>query len=202
MATTTRNLTGLIACGGQSSRMGSDKFLLQYYDKPQCYHLVDMLKPFCDNVYLSCNPTQSGLLQPGSPIIEDLLAFSGMGPMASLLSAITLFPENRFLLIGCDYPYLAASDISAFLHEIVETTRLASFFNRNTNLYEPLLSYYSPRSFPALLSQYRQSQYSLRRFLESNHAMKFFPLNEASMTSVDDQPGYLQAVNSIQARGF
>ncbi|MBK8495728.1 MAG: NTP transferase domain-containing protein [Chitinophagaceae bacterium] len=40
------NTYGLVLCGGNSSRMGTDKSMLQYYDKPQRYHVYDMLLPF------------------------------------------------------------------------------------------------------------------------------------------------------------
>src|SRR5690606_41979109 len=47
-------LNGLILAGGKSSRMGRDKSLIVFHDQPQRDHLFNILKRFCNEVYLSC----------------------------------------------------------------------------------------------------------------------------------------------------
>jgi nucleoside-triphosphatase THEP1 len=57
-ASTAKPITGLVLCGGQSVRMGSDKAFLEYHGKPQCYHLYDELQTIYNNVFISCNESQ------------------------------------------------------------------------------------------------------------------------------------------------
>src|SRR5690242_8452653 len=108
------NTYGIVLCGGQSSRMGKDKSLISYYNKPQRYHVYDMLQPFCEKVIISCNEKQSGGIEKEYDILADHDSYSGIGPMAALLTAFTNFPEKNILLVGCDYPFLTAASLRSF----------------------------------------------------------------------------------------
>ncbi len=179
------NLYGLIACGGKSSRMGQDKSMLLYYDMPQCYQLYEMLVPFCEKVFISCNETQAAKTEPGYPLIIDLPSYKNTGPMAALLSAFALYPKNDFLLIGCDYPFLTKKEISDFLHTFQRNEMAAAFFNPASSMYEPLLGYYNQRSAIDLLEMEANNEYSLQHFLRKINAAKFFPSNIQVIQSVD-----------------
>ena len=132
---------GLVVCGGQSSRMGTDKSLLLYHDKPQRYHLYDMLQPFCENVYISCNKEQAMNMEPGYDLLPDHPSYSNIGPMAALLSAFKEFPQKNILFIGCDYPFLNVVDLRLFAG-YCHTDTAISFYNEKENIYEPLLAWY------------------------------------------------------------
>src|SRR4051812_45814849 len=73
---------GLVACGGSSSRMGTDKSMLIYNTKPQRYHVYEMLQPFCEKVFISCKKEQSATVADGYDILTDDPVYNNIGPMA------------------------------------------------------------------------------------------------------------------------
>src|ERR1043165_6645961 len=99
-------LTGLVVCGGQSSRMGTDKSMLNYHGKPQRYYLYEWLQQWCEEVYISCNADQAATIPGSYNTIADKDEWKDMGPMTGLLSVHTMLPGADMLVIGCDYPLL------------------------------------------------------------------------------------------------
>jgi molybdopterin-guanine dinucleotide biosynthesis protein A len=189
------DLYGIAVCGGNSSRMGADKSMLQYHNKPQRYHVYDMLLPFCEKVFISCNETQSAGIEAGYNIIPDDPAFSNMGPMAALLTAFNKFPEKNILFIGCDYPFLTADELQKFLDNC--GNGLSAFYNQEIDMYEPLLAFYPASSASALNKMYEAKQFSLQHFLKEQQAVKYFPTNKNAMQSVDTHEEFIKAKNSI-----
>jgi molybdopterin-guanine dinucleotide biosynthesis protein A len=187
---------GLVVCGGNSSRMGRDKSLLRYHDKPQRYHVYDMLLPFCEKVFISCNAEQANAMARGYPFIQDLPQYNNTGPMAALLTAAEQFPKTNFLFIGCDYPFLTNEDLVHFFSFYKEEKPL-SFYNADENMYEPLLAYYPHSSFSELKKRYEAKQYSLQHFLQESKADKFYPVNKKTMSSIDTEEAFIKAFNSI-----
>ena len=105
------NTFGLVVCGGKSSRKGVDKSMLQYYNKPQRYHLYDMLGPFCEKVFISCNEDQWKNIDKDYSFLADDSLYINTGPIAALLSAFNRFPDKNILLTGCNYPFLTMEDL-------------------------------------------------------------------------------------------
>src|SRR5688500_5883519 len=109
-------LYGLVVCGGKSSRMGTDKSLLDYYGKPQRYYEYDMLKTLCEDVYISSNADQYSGIPSSFNALPDNARFGEIGPMAGQLSAFELFPNASFLAVGCDYPLLQMEDLQDLIN--------------------------------------------------------------------------------------
>lgn len=189
------NTYGLVLCGGNSSRMGTDKSMLQYYDKPQRYHVYDMLLPFCEKVFISCNNVQENKMEAGYPFLTDMEEYNNTGPMAALLTAFTKYPTKNILLAGCDYPFLSSADIKDF--SAVCNHAPAAFYNDADQVYEPLLAWYPFQVFDELKNRHASKQYSLQHFLKDNKAVKFYPGNEKSMVSVDTKETFIKAYKSI-----
>lgn len=191
-----QNTYGLVVCGGKSSRMGRDKSMLQYYDKPQRYHVYDMLLPFCEKVFISCNTEQADTMEDGYELIKDDAAFNDTGPMAALLSAFTRFPGKHLLVIACDYPFLTAGELQQFATHCNNAP--VSFYNDEENIYEPLLAWYPKSSFEKLKEMHKSGQFSLQHFLKDSHAIKYYPTDKNSITSVDTQAEFSKAVNRLK----
>jgi molybdopterin-guanine dinucleotide biosynthesis protein A len=192
------SLYGLVICGGESTRMDTDKSLLVYYQKPQHEHVADLLAPLCERVILCCNAEQYKTFRTGYPKLADLPAFAGAGPMSGLLTAFETFPGNDFLVAGCDYPYLTTDELANFLHDTDKDLPAAAFYNQNA-FYEPLLGWYSRSAGNALLSIFKNGSRSLQRFLQTENAGKYRPMSERTMLSVDTMEDFHAVKQAIAA---
>ncbi|KAA5535137.1 molybdenum cofactor guanylyltransferase [Taibaiella lutea] len=189
-------MTGIVVCGGKSSRMGTDKSMLRYYDEPQRYHIAKLLQPFCTDVYISLNNNQEEVHE--YKIIRDNATFDNLGPMTGLLSAYDALPDKNFLFIGCDYPLLTAEELSLFVQSINQTTKASAFFNKAENLYEPLLAYY-PSGFGQELKDYfLQGNNSLQKLLFRSAAERYIPMNKDAFRSVDNQVDFEEVMAIIR----
>lgn len=85
--------------------MGADKATLDYHGRPQAEHAMHLLAAVCEKVFLSCRADQTLLPgYAGHPQIHD--AFTGLGPLGGILSALTAHPDAAFLVAACDLPFL------------------------------------------------------------------------------------------------
>ena len=187
---------GLVVCGGRSNRMGTDKSLLTYFEKPQRYHLYDLLKQFCEKVFISCNAAQLPTIQAGYGTITDLPEYTDIGPMAAPLSAFTLYPGKDILLIGCDYPFLSERDINNFINYCDGKSNAVSFCNKD-DIYEPLLAWYPFHLSGTMKNKFAERQYSLQHFLRGSIALKYYPENPDNMISIDTYEQYLKVLEEI-----
>ena len=189
---------GLVVCGGNSNRMSTDKSMLTYFEKPQRYHVYEMLQPFCEKVFISCNEEQTNTIEDDYNILTDDPSFKNIGPMAALLTAFAKFTNKNILFIGCDYPFLTIIDLQHFLSYCKQEKRTAAFYNEQEDVYEPLLAWYSYPAFDTLKKMHEAKQYSLRHFLKDSHALKYNPANKNSFTSIDTAEEYIKAVNQFK----
>ncbi len=180
-------LTGIVVCGGRSSRMGTDKGGIRYREQPQYLHVAAMLHPSCKEVYLSVNEQQQAAYGGSAyPLLTDHGEYRNIGPMAALLIAARQLPDAHFLLIGCDYPLLEGQELGAFMCTLEPGLFAKAFYNTDAGMYEPLLAYYSARAAQQLLAQAASWGYSLQRFLKACEADRYYPMNKDSILSVDD----------------
>lgn len=183
---------GLVVCGGNSSRMASDKSMLRYHEKPQRYQLYELLQPFCEKVFISCNAEQAGNMEQGFAFLTDHPSYRNMGPMAALLTAFTRYPYTNILFTGCDYPFLTNVDLRSF-SGYCKGDGAVSFYNEQENMYEPLLAWYPFQSFDKLKKMQEAKEYSLQHFLKVTRAVKFYPANKKSLISIDTQEDFIKA---------
>ncbi len=178
------SLYGLVICGGNSSRMGTDKSRLVYYNKPQHDHVYDILKPLCEKVVISCNAKQFDILETPHEKCADLPGYAGNGPIAGILTAFDTFPGHDFLVAGCDYPFLDSAALAIFLSKIKRDSYAAAFYNQEGK-YEPLLAWYSKNAGILLQKHFENGESGLQHFLNKYKAEKYKPESEKVMTSVD-----------------
>lgn len=177
-------LAGLVACGGKSSRMGTDKSLLIYHGETQRIHVRNLLLKFCDNVWYSLNNQQDDAC---SFKIFDNKIYEGMGPATGLLSAFTELPGSNIIFIGCDYPFLTISELERFIKES-KPGRISCFYNEE-GFYEPLLCII-PYSCRASLVQHLLIHGSLQKAFIDLDAFRYIPEDGKCAMSVDEADTY------------
>lgn len=192
-------MNGLVLAGGQSSRMGQPKSLLQYHGKPQYQHVADMLSGFCEQVFISCRAEQQSLFE-GVETIFDSGSFGDIGPLNGVLSAFlvaqlseSLVPKKSgseslipaWFVIGCDYPFLEKSDLEQLVKARNPDCLATVFVNPDTQFPEPLLGIYEAAAGPLLQEWLQMGNESLRRFLEKNEVQMVIPQHPECLKSVD-----------------
>ena len=187
---TANKILGVVACGGKSSRMGTDKSMLQYHDLPQRYVAYAMLETACDEVVLSVNEQQVSTIDKGYTFMIDLLLYKNAGPMTALLTAFASYPDVGIFLLGCDYPLLQAQTLKDFISLCRKENRLTAFYNQPAGLYEPLLGFYPAEIGSILMERHSRGKHSLQQFLQEQQAFPFIPENVNELTSADDPEIY------------
>lgn len=191
------NTIALIMCGGQSTRMGTNKSKINYHGTQQRYHLYAMLNELFTDVYLSVNKAQSTEIEPFYKVIIDDPDKTNLGPMAGLLTAMGKFPCKSFFVMGCDYPFLKKDHIHFFMSWIKDSSQPACFYNPLTASEEPLLAFYPANFHGTLKAGFSSSNRSLKKFLQAENALKIIPWDVNDITSVDTVEGYQQAMKKI-----
>ncbi len=193
-----QNTIGLVMCGGNSMRMGTDKSLLTYFQKPQRYHIYDMLQQICDTAFISCNQTQVGNMQPGYNFIVDSQKYLGAGPLTGLLSAFEKFPNNDFLVVGCDYPFINLNDLKNLI-SVGKKQSIASCLSNHQQPkhYEPLLALYKSSCSNMLFKMFSAGQHSLNQFLIQVNANQIITTNPKATHSINTMEEFLTITNQL-----
>jgi len=165
-------MNGLILAGGRSTRMGTDKSLLQYHNKPQWAYLYELLKQFCDEVFLSCRPEDSPHLTCNTFSLEEkeikLFDLYQCGPLGGIMSAFEYDSRKAWLVLACDMPFIEAETL-AFLVKNRNQDDLATVFcNPETKLPEPLVGIWEPALYSIIRHAFLQNQYSPTRILTNS----------------------------------
>ena len=101
----TTDICAVILAGGKSSRMGSNKALLDFGGRPLISVLVDRIRPITNQILISSNdPDPYEFLN--LPVIPD--QYRGHGPLAGLHAAMLWKECSLYIVLACDLPNLQA----------------------------------------------------------------------------------------------
>ena len=104
---------GFVLAGGRSSRMGSDKALVEFGGRPLIAHAVGILKAagLAVSIAGACAENRAGL-EAYAPVIPDTEA--GLGPLGGICAALRSTTASYGVFLPVDVPLMAPSLI-AFL---------------------------------------------------------------------------------------
>jgi len=193
-----KKLYGLVVCGGQSTRMGIDKSLLNYHGLPQRIYLYHLMENLCDKVFISINTTQAKEIEPNYNTIIDSSQYINIGPMAALLSVYPTIQDTSFLVIACDYPFFNKNDLNTLIKNRDNDTDAICYFNPETKFEEPLLAIYENSCLPKLIQYYEEGNFSLRHFLQTINTKKIIPKSVETIKSIDSNEQYNRLIAELK----
>ena len=190
----TAPLQGLVLSGGKSTRMGTDKGLLQYHGETQRRYLHGLLSSFCKDVFVSCNEDQAK--EETLPFIKD--AFLGLGPLSGILSAFQQNVNSAWLAIACDLPYLDADTIQYLIDHRNPAKMATCFMDSEGKFPEPLITIWEPKAYSVLL-QFLSLGYSCPRkaLINSDVEMLTAP-NVFAFKNINTTEEYREVVKEIE----
>ncbi len=184
-------LNGLVLAGGKSERMGYDKGAVKWFGKEQRYHVADMLRPLCKEVFISCRADQKSQIIDDYPVLEDM--FTGLGPFGAILSAFREQPDKAWLVVACDLPLLETETFK-FLISQRKISAIATAFNSPDNEFpEPLITIWEPKSYPVLLAFLAQG-YSCPRKVLINSDVNLIQAPDTTVLTNVNTPDDLEKV--------
>jgi len=180
-------MLGIVLCGGQSLRMGTDKGLLNHQDKLWAQLAADKLAAMQMDVAFSVNPAQQETYAHyfgETHLVADQTSLEVRGPLLGVLSAHLLNPKQDLFVLACDLLLME----SRLLQKILAAYRApdafeAYIFTRNDEQ-EPLCGIYTARGLKSILHLLQTNQLK-------KHSMKFVLSNlqvcEIAVEDKDDR---------------
>ncbi len=138
-------VAGFILAGGQSSRMGRDKALLEIAGVPLLVRTARLLEPRVAGVTVVGPPERYGAL--GLRVVPDDRA--GLGPLGGIATALRISSSEWNLVLGCDLPYLTGEWLDWLIGRARALPAEAVVPESERGL-EPLCAIYRARCAPAL----------------------------------------------------
>ena len=162
MAINKEEVTGIILAGGRSSRMGKDKGLCSFRDKPLVSYAVDTLKPLCGEMMISANHFPEKYAAFGLPVVPDEI--QNIGPMGGLHACLKRSKTQHNLVISCDTPFVS-TNVFRLLLQHVENYQVVCP-SHDTFLIEPLSAYYNTNILGDLEKAIQHKEFKMMRFLK------------------------------------
>jgi molybdopterin-guanine dinucleotide biosynthesis protein A len=139
------SIHGLVLAGGQSRRMGRDKALLERDGRTQLEYSVELLRRHVERVFVSVRPDQAEDAERGR--FEQITdRYSGIGPVAGILSALDAFPDTGWIVLACDLPNVDDRTIEFLLRERSASESFTAYRSHYDGLPEPLCAFYGPEA--------------------------------------------------------
>lgn len=171
-------MTGLVLCGGKSSRMGSDKGLMNdsgiTWAETACRKLARLVSPVRISVgheqfasYAAYFPAQQLLID------DDTLTIGG--PLRGLISAHIQMPEEAIFLLACDLLLIEPIVFHKLLALQKQSPDYDAFVFVQDAEAEPLCAIYTAKGLQKILAAYREGslgKQSMKHILEMLHTLR------------------------------
>jgi molybdopterin-guanine dinucleotide biosynthesis protein A len=150
--------TGILMCGGKSSRMGKDKYALLYNDLPLYKPALNTLQQFCDTIIISCNVAFPEFAD--FTVVEDDV--KEIGPMGGIYSCLKKSNSTYNMVLACDMPLVNGGLMTQLLNTTKDYDAIVPLLDGRA---EPLYAIYNVSILPTLEALIRAGRYSLKQML-------------------------------------
>lgn len=168
-------MTGAVLAGGQSSRMGRDKTLVEIDGTPFVLIVAKVLSVVCERVMIIGN--QPDRFQSfGFQVFEDI--FQNSGPLGGIHSALVHAKGANVFIAACDLPLISNEAARAIAQRRSSDGEI--FIAKCGEMVQPLFGIYSAACTAGLEEFLKQGNRKVRDFLSLSKT-KVIDLPELSM---------------------
>ncbi|CAL2074881.1 putative molybdenum cofactor guanylyltransferase [Tenacibaculum dicentrarchi] len=170
---------GLVLIGGKSTRMGTDKSVLEYYGKPQKEHAKELLESTLLETFYSI---QTSSEKASSDEIQD--TFLNLGPFGGVCSAFQKDPNSAWLVLATDVPFVDKNLLKLLLEKRNPSKIATAIKGKNSEFPEPLITIYEPKAYTKLL-QYIAQGYSCPRKMLINSDIEIIEVDDHLIRNIN-----------------
>lgn len=106
-----KDLSAVILAGGQSSRMGQDKGLMQYKGVPMVQHIIQAVQPITNRIHVITANT--AYQKFGYPVFPDKIP--NKGPLGGIVTGLLKCETDRTIILTCDTPQIRTDDLKELM---------------------------------------------------------------------------------------
>ncbi|MCF6214003.1 MAG: NTP transferase domain-containing protein [Flavobacteriaceae bacterium] len=187
-------LNGLVLAGGKSTRMGTDKGLLNYHGQAQRDYLMALLQNVLGKkakVFLSVRAEQD---IKNTPIITD--KFTGLGPFGAICSAFMHNPNAAYVVVATDLPFVNQAVLELLISQRNPTKIATAIKGKGQPFMEPLVTIWEPKAYPVLLGYLAQG-YSCPRKVLINSAVEIVTIDDRFIQNVNTPKDFKAAQEKL-----
>lgn len=162
------SICGVILAGGQSSRMGRRKELLEWQKETLIEHLVGCITSLAIPCLVVTNEPQllPDEINRDSNVQVSADLVKPCGPLGGIVTAFRLRQEERLLLLSCDLPLLSQSELARFHDYQARIEEWDVIVAQSQKRLHPLLGIYRRRTQPVWEEALANKQYRLLATLD------------------------------------
>ena len=168
-------MLGVILCGGQSTRMGSDKGLLQFNDNNWAQIAIDKMASLQLPIVMSVNEKQYdqytsvfGSIQ----LIKDDATLEIHGPLCGVLSVHEENPTEDLFALACDMPLMESSMLNKLFEHYKTNPGYQAYLYTTDGEPEPLCAIYTSEGLSMIIEIHQKGKlvrHSMKFMLELFH---------------------------------
>lgn len=159
-------MIGVVLAGGKSTRFGEDKSLYELNGKPMYEHVIEKMKNVqaIDEIVINTNDKLKRSFKDFKVLVDDE-DYKDMGPLSGLYRVASEYPDDAFLIISCDTPYVESEWLNILVDEALKTghTTITADGERE----HPLIGVYQAGLVDILKEQLKTERLSLKAFFEN-----------------------------------
>jgi molybdenum cofactor guanylyltransferase len=175
-------MNGFILAGGLSSRMGSDKALLEIDGRPLIAHALDLLSAVTPAPRI-CGSRPD--LAPFADVIPD--NFPNSGPLGGIEAALSASTTDLNLFLPVDLPNLPIEFLRVLVARAEDSNAVATIPTL-AGLPQPLTAIYSRRLLPGLRAALAAGDYKVKTAITTAAAALNAPVDLFSVEPLAPNP--------------
>lgn len=168
---TKKKITGIILAGGKSSRMGSDKGIVNLNGKKFIEHILEAVLPNVNEVLIIANNDNFNNL--GYKVIKDKI--KDCGPLGGIYTGLMNSQTENNIVVSCDIPFINSDLVKYIIENTSNADITVPIYKGNI---EPLCAVYTKRTSDQIYNLI------MNKDLKIQNILKYFITKELFITKM------------------
>ncbi len=164
-----KNVSAVVLAGGNSTRMGKNKALLELGNKKMIEVVVDTLRPLVEEIIIVTNHTELQGLLKNVRYVKDCIELQKKSSIVGLYTGLREAKNEYSFVTACDMPLLNIALIKYMIETVGEEDVLLPYFK---GFYQPLYSIYRKSCLRQIEEMLEKKDYKIINLFERVNTKK------------------------------
>lgn len=178
----------VILCGGKSSRMGSDKALLNLKNQPLVTYQYNKMSLLFQKVYISAKKSYENL-----PLLRENQ--DDFSPLIGILNAFKILHAKQIFFICVDTPFITLPSIQKLIDSMPNQSLI--HFAKTPKNSHFLTSIWRKQTIPLIEKCLQNQEYKISKLFEQCQVSSFEYYQESEFFNLNTQEQYLLALKEM-----